>query len=236
MILQTIKVKDLNENVKELLKGGKTSISSELYLDKYAPKNIPFNRVLYVVIGKELVAVKILMAAYFTNFEDNATEKFAKCIRGKHDIGGWCLLIQTPYGVEWRNDLSYHKRFFFSKEEYFAHLENGRGGFEIEHEMLGHIIGKFPGSRLSFNQSWKWNGHCAERTSSYIKCLVINENGVNVILSRSQNEFWSKEECLKAHLEGMKIVEFPEIENSIKVSIEVVPNEPIIHTLTFVEK
>lgn len=235
MILQTIKVKDLNENVKELLKGGKTSISSELYLNKYVPKNIPFNRVLYVVIGKELVAVKILMATFFTNFEDNATEKFAKCIENP-STGGWCLLVQTPYGVEWRNDLSYYRRFFFSKEEYFAYLENGRGGFEIEHEMLGHIIGKFPGNRLSFNQSWKWNGHCAEKTLSYIRHLIIDENGVNVILSRGQNEFWGKEECLKAHLEGMKIVEFPEIENSIKVSIEVVLNEPIIHTLTFIEK
>lgn len=235
MNLQTIKIKDLNENVKKLLMGGKTSISSELYLDKYAPNNIPFNRVLYVVIGKELVAVKILMAAYFTNFEDNATEKFAKCIR-KNDIGGWCLLIQTPYGVEWRNDLSYNKRFFGSKEQYFAHLENGRGGFEIEYEMLGHIIGKFPNSHLSFKHSWEWNGHCAELTSSYIKHLIINENGLNVILSKGRNDFWSKEECLKAHLEGMKIVEFPEIENSIKVSIEVVPNEPIIHTLTFMEK
>ena len=235
MKMQTIKMKDLNENVKELLSGGKYNSSSELYLDKYAPKNIPFNQLLYVVMGKELVAVKILMASNFTNFDDDAKVKFAKCIR-KHDVGGWCLLIQTPYGIEWRNDIVYHTRYFWSKEDYFAHLESGRGGFEFEFEMMGHILGVFPGSHYSFKESWGWNGHCAEKTSSYIKNLVMNENGLNVILTRRKDEFWSKEDCLKAHLEGMKIVDFPEIENSIKVTIEVVPSQPIIHTLNFIEK
>ena len=234
MGMQTIKMKDLNENVKELLKGGKYTSSSVLYLDHYAPKNIPFNRVLYVVMGKELIAVKILMASCFKSFDDDAKTKFAKCIR-KDNVGGWCLLIQTPYGIEWRNDLSYNKRFFFSKEEYFAHLENGNGGFEIEYKMMGHIVCQHPSSH-TFNESWRWNGHCAEKTCSFVKNIVMNENGLNVILSKRENDFWSKEECLKAHLEGMKIVDFPETENSIKVTIEVVPSEPIIHTLTFMEK
>ena len=75
MKMQTIKMKDLNENVKELLSGGKYNSSSELYLDKYAPKNIPFNQLLYVVMGNELVAVKILMASMFTNFDDDAKVK-----------------------------------------------------------------------------------------------------------------------------------------------------------------
>ena len=64
----------------------------------------------------------------------------------------------------------------------------------------------------------------------------MNENGLNVILTRYKGDFWSKEDCLKAHLEGMKIVDFPEIENSIKVTIEVVPSTPIIRTITFMEK
>jgi hypothetical protein len=55
-------------------------------------------------------------------------------------------------------------------------------------------------------------------------------------LSNYADGYWSKEDCVKANINGLKIVDFPETENSIKVSIEVVPNEPIIHTLKFMEE
>ena len=62
MKMQTIKSKDLNENVKELLKGANCY---ECYLDHFAPMNVPYNKLLYMKRGKELIAVKIIMASYF---------------------------------------------------------------------------------------------------------------------------------------------------------------------------
>lgn len=223
MKMQTIKSKDLNENVKELLRGANCY---ECYCDKYAPMNVPYNQFLYMKRGKELIAVKIIMASYFTTIKDE--EKFRGCRTG------WSLLIQTPYGMEWVSDF-YCYRFFYTKEDYFKHLENGSEGFSIKSEMLGHILGVFPGSHYDFKESWKWNGHCAERTNSCITNMVINENGLNIILSNYKGEYWSKEDCVKANINGMKIVDFPETENSIKVSIEVVKTPPIVRTITLVE-
>ena len=228
MKMQTIKSKDLNENVKELLNGANCY---ECYMDKYAPMNVPYNQLLYMKRGNELIAVKIIMASYFTTIKDK--EKFANCC-GKHSFGGWCYLFQTPYGMEWINQV-HDIRFFFTKEDYFKHLENGCEGFSIKTEMLGHLLGVFPGSHYTFKESWKWNGHCAERTQSCITNMVINENGLNIILSNYNDTYWSKEDCIKANINGMKIVDFPETENSIKVSIEVVKTPPIVRTITLVE-
>lgn len=229
MKMQTIKAKDLNENVKELLKGANCY---ECYLDKYAPMNVPYNKLLYMKRGKELIAVKIIMASYVTTIKDK--EKFASC-NEQHSFGGWCYLLQTPYGMEWVNRV-HDIRFFYTKEDYFKHLENGCEGFSIKTGILGHLLDCFTMRSLTFKESWKWNGHCAEKTQSCITNMVINENGLNIILSNYNDTYWSKEDCIKANINGMKIVDFPETENSIKVSIEVVPSEPIIHTLKFMEE
>lgn len=232
MRLNTINLKDLNENVKEFLNGGSGYGSYQIDMCKYAPCNIPFNKLLYMKKGKELIAVKILMASYFGNFEDRV--KFSACIR-EHSVGGWCLLLQTPYGIKWTND--YHRtRFFYTKEEYFAHLEHGRGGFEIETQMIGNLIGRCVASSISFNSCWKWNGHCAEHTHAYIKNAIINEEGMSFILKPYNGNYYTKEDCIKANIEGMKIIDFPETENSIKISVEVVKTPPIVRTLTFVEE
>ena len=173
------------------------------------------------------------MASYFTTIKDK--KKFVSCCR-EHSYGGWCLLIQTPYGLEWTND--YHRvRFFYSKEDYFKHLENGCEGFKIETKMIGHLLGYNPPvGHLAFKQSWKWNGHCAEKAQSCITNMVINEDGLTIILSNYSSEYWSKEDCIKANIEGLKIVDFPETENSVKVTIEVVKSAPIIRTLSFIEE
>ena len=119
MRMQTIKSKDLNENVKELLNGANCY---ECYCDKYAPMNVPYNQLLYMKRGNELVAVKIIMASYFTTIKDKV--KFASCCR-ENSVGGWCYLLQTPYGMEWINQV-HNIRFFYTKEEYFKHLESGK--------------------------------------------------------------------------------------------------------------
>lgn len=225
--MQTIKFKDLNEDVKELLNGG-FAYSSTFDLARHAPTNIPYGQKVYMKNGRELMAVKILMATYITTLKDqNKFNKFHK------DKGCWCYLVQTPYGTEWRNDIA-NAMFFYSKEEYFKHLETGTGGFSIEYKSFASLTNKGFGT-MSFKQSWKWNGHCAEPAVSLIRHIVINENGINIILNNYDNEYWTKDDCTKANIDGLKIIDFPETEHSIKVSIEVVKNEPIVRTLTFME-
>jgi hypothetical protein len=228
MTMQTIKFKDLNEDVKELLNGG-FAYSSTFDLGRSAPTNIPYGQKLYMKFGKELVAVKIIMATYIATLKD--PDKFNKFDNSK---GCWCYLVQTPYGTEWRNDIT-KVMFFHSKEEYFKHLEMGTGGFSIKYESFASLTNRGYGT-LSFRQSWRWNGHCAEPTASLIRHIIINEDGISIILDNQQCRYWSKDACTKANIDGLKIVDFPETEHSIKVSIEVVKNEPIVRTLTFMEQ
>ena len=231
MNLQTIKMKDLNENVKELLSGGVYNCNT-LDLAMSAPTYIPYGKKIYMKKGKDLVAVKILMASYFTKL---GFYNFEKC---KIKDTGWCLLIQTPYGTEWRNDLYWHDaRFFYSKEDYFNHLENGKGGFEIEFKYLTKLLDKSYGwGTICFKQSWEWNGHCAEQVNSKISNIIINENGVNVIIDNCKGRYWTKEDCIKANIDGMKIIDFPETDDTIKVTIEVIPSNPIVRTISFIEQ
>ena len=84
MKMQTIKSKDLNENVKELLNGANCY---ECYCDKYAPMNVPYNQLIYMKKGKKLIADKINMASYYTTIKDK--EKIAKCC-GQQKLGGGC--------------------------------------------------------------------------------------------------------------------------------------------------
>lgn len=228
MTMQTIKFKDLNTDVKELLDGG-FAYTCSFDLGRHAPTNIPYGQKIYMKWGRELMAVKILMATYITTLKDS--NKFNKFDKNKC---GWCYLVQTPYGTEWRNDIA-NAMFFYSKEDYFKHLEMGTGGFSIKYESFACLTNKGFGT-MSFKHSWKWNGHCAEPTVSLIRHVVINENGISIILDNYQCEYWTKDACTKANIDGLKIIDFPEIEHSIKVSIEVVKNEPIVRTLTFMEQ
>ena len=231
--MQTIKYKDLNEDIKDMLLGA-TCYNLTLYGDKYIPSNVPFNTLLYMKTEKQLLAVKILMATYVTKVEDNPL--FDNCKDKNGSYYSWCYLVQTPYGLEWRNDLK-NFVFFYSKEDYFKHVESGVGGLEIKLEFLGRIVPQIPTTgSVTFKECWKWNGHCAELATTTYRNLILNEDGLSVVLTRYNNQYWTKADCIKANLEGLDIVDFPQTENSIKVSIEVVKTPPIVHTLSFIEK
>ena len=169
------------------------------------------------------------MASYVNSVKDKS--KFQN-----GDNGYWFYLVQTPYGIAWRNDLTDRGvRFFSSKEEYFQHLENGCGGFSIEEDYLGKLINATHLGSVTLKKTWRWNGHCAEQTSSVINNIVLNKDGVNFIYRPYSGQFWTKEECIKANIDGLEIVEFPPIENTIKVDIQVVKSAPIIRTINIIE-
>jgi hypothetical protein len=234
MTLDTIKFRDLDSNVKKML-GGASYGSSKIDYDTNIPTNVPFNRVVYMKKGNQLMAIKILMASYFRGNGNFDTTLFTKCYTSKGaTLCGWYFLVETPYGTEWIN-IDANTYLFNSKEEYFRHLENGSYGFNITYKIMFHIFFNAP-QNVSFRESWRWNGHCAEKTSSYIKNLILNEDGLFAVLSPYKGEYMSKEACIKANVEGLQVVEFPQTENSMKISIEVVKNPPIIRTISFVEE
>lgn len=234
MELNKIKFIDLESNVKQAL-GGATYFNSQISYDLNVPTNIPFNKTLYMKRGNELIAMKFLMASYFScgakkDFDKNL---FSKCLGSQGEIYGWFFYIQTPYGTEWTR-IDGKTRFFNSIEDYYTHLESGCCGFHINYDYMFKVFFNRPQS-ISFKDAWKWNGHCAEPCISPIKNIIINEDGFHAVLTCYSGEYLSKESCIKANVEGLKIVEFPQTENSIKLTIEVVKTPPIVKTLSFIE-
>ena len=229
MKLNVFKCAELTPEVKEVL-NGITPYSSYLYTDRNMPANVPFNTLLYMKYGDQLIAVKILMAVYINHDSKLLDETIPKA-----DIG-WNYYVQTPYGTRWYSSNAFGKtHFFYSKEDYFEHLENGNKGFAITYKTIANVTNVGYGTKF-FYESWVWNGHCAEKTYSPIRYLIVNENGLNVVLSRYKGHYWNRASCVQAHIDGMEIVEFPKTENMLKINIEVVPSPPIVRTITFIEK
>ena len=232
MELNKIKFIDLESNVKQAL-GGATCFKSEISYDFNVPTNIPFNKTLYMKRGNELIAMKFLMASYFSCGVTKISNKdlFAKCLSG-NGMHGWFFYIQTPYGTEWTH-IDGKTRFFKSIEDYYNYLENGCCGFHINYNYMSHIFFNRP-QKISFRYAWKWNGHYAEPCLSLIKNIIINEDGFHAVLTCYSGEYLSKESCIKANVDGLKIVDFPQTEK-IKLTIEVVKTPPIVKTLSFIE-
>ena len=183
-----------------------------------SPSNLPFNKTLYAVSKNNLVAFKVLICSYV-------------CNNGEYN---WKYYVKTPFGTKWYDtDLgTYNQTLFNSKEEYFSFLETGEGGFCIktEHYYLYnsiHII-------------WKWDGEQAVKRIPSIRNIILNENGLSLIYEKRDDEFWTKEECVKANLETMEIFDFPEEEDTISITINLPINnkkiEPIVRTLKFIEE
>ena len=226
MELRTIKNIEMSESVKELLNGAcyyDCSLNGGIWL----PCNIPFNKVLYMVKNNELIALKFIMATFVNLINDNTKFKGYK---------GLYYLIQTPFGVEWVDDFKSNTRFFESKEEYFHYVENGKGGFEIEKKQIFFLCKLEHCDRNYFLNAYAWNGQTAYPTSCSIDNIIMNEDGVTIVLSKSDEDYWTKEECVKAKLNGMRIVDFPQTDFSVNVNIDIIPSKPIIRTLQFIEK
>ena len=224
MELRTIKLENLAENVKEMLKGGSYG-NDFLPTGIWIPYNIPYNKVLYTMIDGKLTAIRFLMTTFVRDISDS--KKFSSTSNN--------YLIQTPYGLKWVTFHNGEGRFFETKEEYFQYIESGKGGFAIETEQLYRLVNVPSTDRRYFKECWEWDGLTAQKRNASIKNIIINEDGVTIVLSKSVTNYWSKEECVKANLDGMEIVDFPQSNFSVSINIEIQPNKPIVRTLKFVE-
>lgn len=82
---------------------------------------------------------------------------------------------------------------------------------------------------------YRWCNTSNKPVLSYpsVNVMFLNENGLYINIDLGTNEFKTYEECVKHHLNGMKIIEFGE---EIKIDIDIkVSAIPKIHTLKFVE-
>ena len=192
----------------------------------FIPIGFEFNSVYYYHNDNELMAFKILCCSY--HFSVISWE----C--------GWEFLIEFPNGeLKWVLNFHKDKVFFDSTDDFFEYLNGNKlCGFKIETRTLSTINNLDPSTYYCKRHTWKWSERlskpCAEE--SIIKYAIYNENGITLVLSKDDDEFFTEEECVAKKLNNMKIVQFNNNPTfSINISIEK-KSEPIIRTLQFIEK
>lgn len=190
----------------------------------FIPIGFKFNKVYYYQENDTLISFKILCCCFHRNSEN------------------WYFLVQFPNGeTKWINEFLEDKCFFESVDNYFDYL-NGNNSLALEIKLTRLYVINNTESEYNKNfvnqHTWIWNEGlsrpCTKET--LISYIIYNENGISLVMDKKEDEFFTKEECLKSRLNNMKIVEFND-NPSISVSISIEKkSEPIIRTLHFIEK
>jgi hypothetical protein len=197
--------------------------------------NINFNQTYYKFKDNELIAFRIL-AITIT----------------KHN--GWfypCYLVQFPNGkTNWViKFIEETTKVFTSVKHYMDYVSNICGSLNLQFISIAKMFDRYINYptkkgyhdtlRLFYTYKWSDSLHKAIKDDTFIKYLLITETSLNICTNHYNPNnhtygYGSEEECVKRHLNGMRIVDF---NDTLKVEIKIQPtNEPKVHILKFIEE
>ena len=191
------------------------------------PFGLQFNRTYYIHRKGQLTAFRILAYAY----KD-------MCPRAS-GVYGLTYLVQLPnQAPEWIDKfLDQNTRIFASVNDYIQH----QGGRDMSQELHWtcarpmYVEYSYAAVIGLKGKLWKWDYQFNQpncNCSFYFDYFVVCEEGTFIGISEP-DYFLSAEECAMTHLNGMQIVDFAD--EPVKITINVLPNAPKVHTLRFVE-
>ncbi len=195
------------------------------------PRNLKFNRTYYKYEENKLVAFRVLAYAY-------------TCIHPSLDMYGLSFLVQFPNQQPcWMNSfLTTKSKIFNSPDDFIKHQTTGNCEIDLYWE-----IGRCAFSNLAFaavigpkGSVWSWSDtyNCpVNNFNAKFNYFVVCEQGLFIGIPKSyggDKYYLSAEECIKDRLNGLEIVDFAE--EPVKITINVLPNTPKIHTLRFIEE
>lgn len=196
------------------------------------PKYLLFNQTYYKYKNGKLVAFRILAYAFM-------------CKDYNASIYGLTYLVQLPNEEpKWIYNFIDHRTNLFNKPSDF--IEHQKGTFDCTMDLHWDRANcVFPDLAYAAVISprgnvWKWSSeyNCPKNdfhpTFNY---FVVCEKGLFIGINEGDafgKYYLSSEECVKATLDGMEIVDFAE--PPIKITINVLSNTPKIHTLRFIEE
>ena len=138
----------------------------------------------------------------------------------------------------WIDDFLNEKiRIFNSPEEFMKHQTGYDYAVELNWEKGKQV---FPNLGYAAviglkGKVWQWSETYNSPTDNFspeFDYFVVCADGLFVGISK-QEYYLSAEECVKGKLNGLEIVDFAE--EPVKITINVLPNTPKIHTLRFIE-
>lgn len=191
------------------------------------PFGLQFNRTYYIHRKGQLTAFRVLAYAY----KD-------MCPRGS-GVYGLTYLVQFPnQAPEWINKfLEPNTQIFASVNDYIQHQGGGDMSQDLHWTCARPMYVEYSYAAVIGlkGKLWKWDYQFNQPNSNcsfLFKYFVVCEEGTFIGISEP-DYYLSAEECAMSHLNGMEIVDFAD--EPVKVTINILPNTPKIHTLRFVE-
>lgn len=158
--------------------------------------------------------------------------------QGHPSDGKLMCLVETPFKTFWSsNILSFP--IFNEKEDYYNYLANGQGAIKVEYAYLSNDCTH----NFSMKKTYYWSKalHRPQVTETNMHFVLITDTkvyfGVDYTHSQYSNRemgYASGEDCIKANIDGMKIIEFAEPKVTINLHIEE-PKEPKVRVLKFID-
>jgi hypothetical protein len=195
------------------------------------PSHIKLNKTYYLYKEQTLKAFRIIAFAFSVEHGLN------------HHFGICHCLVQFPNEKPmWKKNFLKGACIFENKEDLFEHIvgKNKNINHSYNLPILGDVI-KSSSCNMELNvdkygtleTNWIWD-ECSHQPKLYRgkvnHILYVNDT---LYVNVEQSGFLSKEECIKYHLDGFQIEEFAE--EPLNISMTILPNQPKIHTLKFVE-
>lgn len=160
-------------------------------------------------------------------------------IKQGHPTDGITMcLVETPFKTFWSsNILSFP--IFNEKEDYYNYLASGQGAIKVEYAYLSNDCTH----NFSMKKTYYWNKaqHRPQVTETNIHFVLVTDTKIyfgvdytHVQYRQREMGYVSGEDCIKANIDGMKIIEFAEPKVTINLHIEE-PKEPKVRVLRFID-
>jgi hypothetical protein len=210
------------ENVPNI-NGNNRSFEYQLF-DAKIPTNIILGKTYYTIYEGDFIAFRIKAYSYVQHFTKSTL---------------WCFVENAIGDAYWSNAILNNK-IFESVEDYYNYLASGNGNVKIEYAYFSNLKdGK--GFCLKNTYYWHKEKQRPQTTDTKIHYILVDENNVYVGVDythrqygKEEQGFTSGEECIKANVNGMKIIEFAEPKVSFSFHIEE-PKEPKVRVLKFID-
>jgi hypothetical protein len=193
----------------------------------YSPK-LPTNIILgktyyYIDTNGNLVAFRI---------------KAFSITQGHPTDGKTMCLVETPFKTFWSNGIL-SSPIFNEKEDYYNYLASGQGAIKVEYDYLSNDCCH----NFSMKKTYYWSKalHRPQVTETNMHFVLITDTKVYFGVDYTHSQYSKKEmgyasgeDCIKANIDGMKIIEFAEPKVTINLHIEE-PKEPKVRVLKFID-
>jgi hypothetical protein len=203
--------------------GGFNGYTLKFYNPKI-PKNIVLGKTYYTIEDGNLIAFRIKAYSFTQNVCETRT---------------WCF-VETPNDSYWSLTIL-DKHIFENVEDYYTYLASGKGNLKICYDYFTNDDKEKKGFALLKTYYWNKREERPKATNTRMHYVLVDEENVYVGIDYHHSQYnttelgySSGEECIKANIDGMKIIEFAEPKVSFSFHIEE-PTEPKIRVLKFID-